>query len=135
MATASCPTCGTARTGSFRYCRSCGFDFDAPASDAPTPPPAAASPVADAVLGSPPTAGASDAPPQPAGDVIVIQVRQLKLVVWVIAGGLIGAMLAGAVVVPFFGGEGVVLGSLAGIATIVASAWLGMRLGRAAVAR
>jgi hypothetical protein len=23
-----CPRCGTARAGSFRYCRSCGLDFD-----------------------------------------------------------------------------------------------------------
>jgi hypothetical protein len=65
----------------------------------------------------------------------VLQVRQLKLWAWVIAGGLIGAMLAGALVVPFFGAEGVVLGSVAGILTILVSAWLGMRLGTAAVGR
>jgi hypothetical protein len=44
-------------------------------------------------------------------------------------------MLAGALVVPFFGASGVVLGSVAGIATILVSGWIGMRLGRVAVAR
>lgn len=28
MATEFCPRCGYARTGSFRFCRSCGLDFD-----------------------------------------------------------------------------------------------------------
>jgi hypothetical protein len=83
----------------------------------------------------PPNAGPSGAQPQPAGDVIVIQVRQLKLWAWVIAGGLIGAMLAGALVVPFFGAEGVLLGSVAGIVTILASAWVGLRLGMIADGR
>jgi hypothetical protein len=74
-------------------------------------------------------------PQQQAGEVIVIQVRQLKLWAWVIAGGLVGAMLAGALVVPFFGAEGVVLGSVAGIVTILVSSWIGMRLGKVAVGR
>ena len=63
----------------------------------------------------------------------MIQVRQLKLWAWVIAGGLVGAMLAGALVVPFFGDEGVVLGSLAGIVTILVAGWIGMRIGKVAV--
>lgn len=29
MASDLCPTCGTPRVGSFRFCRSCGLDFDA----------------------------------------------------------------------------------------------------------
>lgn len=29
MASGLCPTCGTPRVGSFRFCRSCGLDFDA----------------------------------------------------------------------------------------------------------
>jgi hypothetical protein len=34
-----CPTCGTRRVGAFRFCRSCGFDFDAfPAIHAPVQP-------------------------------------------------------------------------------------------------
>jgi hypothetical protein len=42
MATEFCPNCGTARSGSFRFCRSCGLDFDAavaPPSAASAPPP------------------------------------------------------------------------------------------------
>lgn len=48
MATELCPQCGTARIGSFRFCRSCQFDFDAlpaitraPSSGAPAAAPAA----------------------------------------------------------------------------------------------
>ena len=37
-----CPTCGTGRTGAFRFCRSCGLDFDA--STAPAVPSAQAQP-------------------------------------------------------------------------------------------
>ena len=137
MATTLCPTCGTARTGSFRYCRSCGFDFDAATATASTPAPAVATPTPapEAAPGGAPTAAPKGTQPQPAGDVIVLQVRQLKLLAWVIAGGLIGAMLAGAIVVPFFGSQGVVLGSIAGIATIIVSAFVGLRLGLAAVGR
>lgn len=28
MNSRTCPTCGEARTGGFRYCRHCGFDFE-----------------------------------------------------------------------------------------------------------
>jgi hypothetical protein len=34
-----CPKCGTRRVGAFRFCRSCGFDFDTvPAIHAPVQP-------------------------------------------------------------------------------------------------
>lgn len=42
MATEFCPQCGNRRTGAFRFCRSCGFDFDA----APTAPATPALPAA-----------------------------------------------------------------------------------------
>lgn len=32
-----CPRCGTGRTGAFRYCRSCAFDFEGPAAEATCP--------------------------------------------------------------------------------------------------
>jgi hypothetical protein len=38
MPESTCPVCGTARTGSFRFCRSCGFDFDTIPSGAMAPP-------------------------------------------------------------------------------------------------
>lgn len=45
-----CPRCGKPRTGFFRYCGQCGFDFDAPApaseESQPTPTPTVAEPVA-----------------------------------------------------------------------------------------
>ena len=69
------------------------------------------------------------------GDVIVIQKRHLRLWAGVLVGAIIGMLLAGALVVPFFGDEGVLLGSLAGIATVVLSAWLGMRVARARAKR
>jgi micrococcal nuclease len=33
-----CPRCGSARVGAFRFCRSCGFDFDAQATQPSSPP-------------------------------------------------------------------------------------------------
>jgi len=39
MLVMSCPKCGTRRVGAFRFCLSCGFDFDTdPAIHAPVPP-------------------------------------------------------------------------------------------------
>jgi hypothetical protein len=38
MPTEFCPSCGQPRTGAFRFCRGCGFDFDAaPSPAAPSP--------------------------------------------------------------------------------------------------
>jgi hypothetical protein len=37
MAREFCPQCGTARTGAFRFCRSCQFNFDAVPAIAPAP--------------------------------------------------------------------------------------------------
>ena len=45
MAVEFCPRCGTQRTGAFRYCRSCQFDFDTgPASGGLLPPPSPTAP-------------------------------------------------------------------------------------------
>jgi hypothetical protein len=39
MSSTFCPHCGTPRVGFFRFCRSCGFDFDTiPATHASVPP-------------------------------------------------------------------------------------------------
>lgn len=133
MATALCPTCGTARTGSFRFCRSCGLDFDAPV--------ASAAAQMDQILAATPAptqvgrSGTDEVQQPPAGDVIVIQIRKLKLWAGLLVGGLIGLMVAGAVVVPFFGEDGVLLGSVAGIVTVLVSAWLGLRFVQATVRR
>ncbi len=54
---AFCPSCGTRRLGSFRFCRSCGFDFDMSASHAPGGPPLATAAGAT---------GPTSAPPPPA---------------------------------------------------------------------
>ena len=128
--------------GSFRYCRSCGLDYDAAEPKAPTPAPEIlapepeVAPAAPAIPAPVPESApavlpvANDVQLQPAGDVIVIQVQQLKLWAGVIVGGIIGMMLAGAIVVPFFGEGGVLLGSMAGIVVVVVSAWLGMRFVR-----
>jgi len=128
MTTELCATCGAARTGSFRFCRSCGLDYDSALANAPTPAPAILAPVPEAAPAVLPVAGANDGQQQPARDVIVIQVRQLKLWAGLIVGGIIGMLLAGAIVVPFFGEERLLLGSVAGIVTVFVSAWLGMRL-------
>ena len=134
MATALCPTCGAARTGSFRYCRTCGYDFDAneQGPDAPVP----------GVLGSLPDEAAVAAvgsvgltPSQPAGDVIVIQKRHLRLWGGLLIGALIGAMLAGAVVVPLIGEANVLFGSIAAIVVVIVLAWLGLRFVQALTRR
>lgn len=127
MATALCPTCGTARTGSFRYCRSCGLDFDADTPGASAPGPAILGSLPDASPLAQPADRSAAGAAQPAGDVIVIQKRHLKLLAAIIVSGLIGIMLAGAVVVPFFGETGLLLGSVAGILTVIVSVWLGLR--------
>jgi hypothetical protein len=36
MATEFCPQCGKSRIGSFRYCRNCGFDFEATSTPSPS---------------------------------------------------------------------------------------------------
>jgi hypothetical protein len=144
LATETCPTCGTARTGSFRFCRSCGLDYDPTGPiAAPAPPPilssvpdVAAEAEADAPIGTVaaapsagPTAGvASD--PQAATDVVVIKKQHLRLLLGAVVGGLVGSMIAGAVVVPVLGESLVVLGAVATVGIVVAGAWLGMRMAR-----
>ena len=61
---------------------------------------------------------------------IVLQVEQLRRWAGGIIGGLIGIMLAGAAVMPFFGGDRFLLGLAAGIVTVFVSGWLGLRLVR-----
>lgn len=46
-----CPRCGTPRAGSFRYCRSCGLDYENP-TDAPVAPLASEPATVDAALPS-----------------------------------------------------------------------------------
>ena len=129
MATTLCPNCGTARMGSFRYCRTCGLDYDSPTSSTAKAPPAILSSLPDeptSEVTAPLVAGGGP-PPAAAGDVIVIRIAHLKMVLGLLVGGLIGAMLAGAVVVPFLGHDRLLLGSLAAIATTVVAAGLGLR--------
>jgi hypothetical protein len=68
-----CPSCRTERTGSFRFCRSCGFDFDTSTPGAAgatmahavaTSTPADGAPTSEATsLGAPPVATQSAATP------------------------------------------------------------------------
>ena len=165
MAIVLCPECGTARTGSFRFCRSCSFDFDSPGASAlsaatpvggvlasagegagaasvaapietssllpddepawttvPAPAPGPG-PVAD-----PGPVAAPDPVSPPTSDVVVVKKRTLRRLAGLLGGGLVGAMLAGAVVIPFLGEALVQVGALAGVATIVASAFIGLRI-------
>ena len=135
MATALCPNCGTARTGSFRFCRSCGLDFDAAAPSAPASVPAVLAPASDVPSVEVPATEHDGGQGQPGGDVLVIQVRLLKLWAGALVGGLVGVMLAGAVVVPFFGDARLLLGLVVGIGLVIVSAWLGLRVGRSTAKR
>ena len=129
-----CPNCGTARTGSFRFCRSCGFDYDPAQAVAPTAAPTVLGevsgpgpgPEAEAV--PTPTAAEAATPARPASDVVVIPKRHLRRLAGLVIGGLVGAMLAGAVVVPFLGDGLIVLGTVATIVMVVGLAWLGLRI-------
>lgn len=62
MAAEFCPRCGRARTGAFRFCRDCGFDFDTATATARMPVPSATpdSPMSPA----PPQAAPMSRPPQ-----------------------------------------------------------------------
>jgi hypothetical protein len=51
-----CPRCGTPRVGSFRFCRSCGLDFDAVAEPASVTTAPITEPVTPAVVAAPPSA-------------------------------------------------------------------------------
>ena len=161
VSTDVCPTCGTPRMGSFRFCRSCGFDYDASVSvppaampgvlapapvagpAAPPDPPSALStpPQATGAIGAqtpapgaigtqPPAGGPVGAKPS-ADDVVVVKVRDLKLATGAIFGGLIGAMITGAFIVPGLGAERLAVAVVLGILTILASAALGARAGLA----
>jgi len=84
-----CPQCGNARTGSFRFCRSCGFDYDR----APRVPaaPAAAAPGTPARVA--PSASAARARPRlfTAGGIrwlVVAALNLAGLLLVVTAGGL-----------------------------------------------
>jgi hypothetical protein len=134
MVTALCPTCGAARTGSFRFCRSCGWDFDSDeqGSTPTTPGVLGALPDEAPVASASPNAGKSS---PPAGDVIVIQKRHLRLWAGLLIGALIGMMLAGAVVVPIFGEANVLFGSIAAVVIVIVSAWLGLRFVQALTRR
>ncbi len=65
-----CPNCGTPRIGSFRYCRSCQFDFDS-GETAPVPAaqasrgPEVAEPSRSPTWSSAPTSATQPAPPVP----------------------------------------------------------------------
>ena len=58
----------------------------------------------------------------------MLQVEQVRRWAGLIIGGLIGIMLAGAAVMPFFGDDRFLIGLAAGIVTVVVSAWLGLRI-------
>jgi hypothetical protein len=151
LATETCPICGSARTGSFRFCRSCGLDYDPAEGNAVETGSAMAAPAPPSILGDEPdavtdgdalpgsfaassaTAAAAtiDTPERaspPASDVIVIQKRHVRMAVGALAGGFIGAMISGALVVPFLGEALVTLGAVAAVATIAVGAFLGARV-------
>jgi len=136
--------------GSFRFCRSCGFDYEPEVSDASNPAPAVLAPVPQPVPDPEPSAGGGFSLPAPApapvatvsggpaaatAGVIAVPVEPLKRLAGALIGALIGAMLAGAVVVPFLGDTRIYLAFVAAIVTISVAALLGMRAAIALASR
>lgn len=63
------------------------------------------------------------------------QSLQLKIWLGIILGGIVGVLLAAYLVMPYFGEDRVLLGSVAGIATVFVCAWVGQRVILGMVAR
>jgi len=77
-----CPTCDARRVGAFRFCRSCGFDFDAaPAARASLPPTV-----------SQPADGQVATPTQDRGGAARSSLPGLVNALWVIGGAIAGAV-------------------------------------------
>lgn len=83
-----CPKCGTARVGALRYCRSCGFDYDALAAEVPTVE--SGPPVATAAVPTPapPVTLATAAPPTKRGRARWLAYGAAALIVLAIIGSL-----------------------------------------------
>jgi hypothetical protein len=81
-----CPQCGQARTGAFRFCRSCGLDYDALAMR-PTVAPAAAA--AQPQAARPAQPGIPASPPEGAKAKRSATTRILGFVAFLVAAGLI----------------------------------------------
>src|SRR5438094_8136284 len=94
MASEFCPSCGTPRTGSFRFCRKCQFDFDSTEQLASSTP---AQPVAPSVSPPAPPAHQLQTPPQAGPSQMAASGRALDIASVVVAGAgaliLLGAFL------------------------------------------
>jgi hypothetical protein len=96
MAREFCPQCGNARTGSFRFCRSCGFDFDATPEGTPLPavlttPAIADEPLATQTSPNPLTHVAPIQPaPTQAGSNATTNVPLLGGIAWIVCAALTG---------------------------------------------
>jgi hypothetical protein len=77
-----CPTCDARRVGAFRFCRSCGFDFDAAAATHASVPPTVGQPARE-----------PDATPtQDRGGAARSSLPGLVNALWVICGAIGGAV-------------------------------------------
>ena len=132
MAVEFCPRCGTQRTGAFRYCRSCQFDFDAgPALGGPLPPPSPSVPPASAPSDPAPSLTITSTKADVASAMLDLERLRLVLIpfrligvalggiLWWITGGAlydIGGVVVVLIALVVLAFGGLYLGNLAGLA-------------------
>jgi hypothetical protein len=84
-----CPKCGTPRTGTFRFCRTCGLDFDAlPAAPTVVPQPPAAPMTGTAHIAAPISVTSPAATPTSGTDPATY--RLLAMLAWLLSALFIG---------------------------------------------
>ncbi len=119
-----CPRCGTQRTGAFRYCRSCQFDFDNTAAEgAPAQPTTPAQPAAP----GPPVQTAS-IPASVAAGMIELEKLRAILIPFRIGGIVVGLLIWWFVIGPIAGADNPLIVLLA----LPVLAFLGLYLGNLA---
>ena len=118
-----CPRCGTQRTGAFRYCRSCQFDFDNTAAKV-----AGTANDTGAAGRARPTGSAASIPASVAAGMIELEKLRAILIPFRIGGIVVGLLIWWFVIGPIAGADNPLIVLLA----LPVLAFLGLYLGNLA---